>query len=179
MNSIVLILSVNIIYACIYSYPIFCRIASHICCNMLSPYRICPEGFTLGKLEPHHTQYISEYWWPLFAGKPWIAPLMEALITNYDTSAVFVADNPTVPVSWALLWPWGHLAHVYTVEAYRRRGLSTAVQSDLCNKVLANGDTPGAWALPNNEAIIRLLIKQGFIESTQVKMLVHSNSASR
>ena len=107
---------------------------------------------------------------------------MEALITNYDTSAVFVADNPTVPVSWALLWPWGHLAHVYTVEAYRQRGLSTTVQSDLCNKVLANGNIPGAMTLPKNEPIIRLLSKQGFIESPQVKMLVHSevhsNSAS-
>lgn len=140
--------------------------------------RICPEGFILGKLEPHHAQYVSEYWWPMFAGKPWVAPLMEALITNYDSSAMYAADNPTVPVAWALLWPWGHLAHVHTMEAYRRKGLSTAVQRDLCNKVLANGDIPGAMAVAKNEPIIRLLIKQGFSESPQVKMVVHSDPAA-
>ena len=103
---------------------------------------------------------------------------MEALITNYDTSAVFAVDSPTVPISWAMLWPWGCIANAHTVEAYRQKGLSIVVQNDLCKKVLANGDLPGTFMFPDNEPNVRLAIKLGFTEVSRLKMLVHLASRS-
>ena len=89
---------------------------------------------------------------------------------------MFASDNPTVLVSWAMLWPWGHIAHSYTLTAYRQKGLATVVQSDLCEKVLASGDIMGTFTEPSNEPNVHLKTKLGFIEVCRCKPLVHMAS---
>ena len=65
---------------------------------------IVPDGFTLGKLQPHHSKVVSSHW-PRLQGWPNKELYFEELIKIFQCPAVFSTDDPDVPVSYIVQFP--------------------------------------------------------------------------
>ena len=76
-------------------------------------------------------------------------------------------DGDEQLVSWAMQYQRGSLAHVYTLEEYRKRGLALAVVHELCKRLKAKGQTPVAEVTEGNDKSNRLLQKLGFTLNQQ------------
>ena len=70
-------------------------------------------------------------------------------------------------VSWALQYHRGCIAHVYTLEHYRKRGLAINVVHELCRRMKLKGETPMAEIREGNITSDRLFKKLGFTLNPQ------------
>ena len=65
-------------------------------------------------------------------------------------------------VSWAMQYQRGCIAHVYTLEEYRKGGLAITVVHKLCERLRAKGETPYAEVEGGNHVSNGLFQKLGF-----------------
>ena len=70
-------------------------------------------------------------------------------------------------ISWAMQYQRGSLAHVYTLEEYRNRGLALAVVHELCRRLKVKGQTPVAEVIEGNEISNGFFQKLGFTLNQQ------------
>ena len=83
---------------------------------------IVPEGFTLGKLQPHHSKMVTSHW-PRLHGWPNKEPYFKELINVFHCPALYTRENPDVPVSYIVQFPSNqHFA--YTDKRYQGSQLS-------------------------------------------------------
>ena len=83
-----------------------------------------PAGFRIGKLESHHSEFVSS---ELGIPRLWIKQQIE----NLHSSAAFLEENPDLPVSWNIEHQNREIGHAYTLKEYRNRGLVTIVTDSL------------------------------------------------
>ena len=78
---------------------------------------------------------------------------------------LFLEDDSSQPVSWAVLSNYGHIIHVYTVEQHRRKGYSRVTMLCLMRQILEANMTPMLEIEVNNIPSVKLNTALGFVES--------------
>ena len=122
----------------------------------------CPDGYRIGKLEPHHAELVATRW-PYrtsFNKVSWFQKLIE----NFLTVAAFCDDEP---VAWILQYSHGGIGNLYTMESHRRRGLGLAVTAAMCQLVLEKCPEILLWAMivPENTVSKKMFESLGFVYS--------------
>ena len=69
------------------------------------------------------------------------------LLSRHPSAAIFIDGKP---ICWCLLHLEKSLGMLYTEPEYRHQGYALEVMTDLCNKVIANGDVPYAYIVCDN-----------------------------
>ena len=138
---------------------------------------MCPSGYVLGKLEPHHAEYVASHWSYL---KDWPNRVswFEERIKKFDSAAIFSTED-NLPVSWIMRYPGREQGGLFTLEDHREKGLASVVKTSLCLSSKSNKTMPHISFTdednPNNE----LLMKLGF-KSTEFQVvsanIVNNNS---
>lgn len=77
-------------------------------------------------------------------------------LRRHPSAAVYIDDEP---VCWCLLHLEKSLGMLYTDVQHRHRGYALEVMTALCNKVIAQGDTPYAFIVQDNVASKNLALK--------------------
>ena len=81
-----------------------------------------PDGFTFGKLQPHHAKMVSSHWGRL-SWWPNTEPYIKELISIFQCPAIYSADDLDVPVSYIFQIPSYH-QFAYTDKRFRGNKLS-------------------------------------------------------
>ena len=126
-------------------------------------YRSCSQGTFTAKLKVDHAGCISELW-------KYFRPhnrlqYFKYLIDNCFSVGLFLEDDSSQPVSWAVLSNYGHIIHVYTVEQHRRKGYSRVTMLCLMQQILEANMTPMLEIEVNNIPSVKLNTALGFVES--------------
>ena len=66
--------------------------------------RLLPQGYIIGKLQPHHAKMVTAHW-PRLHGWPNKEPYFAELIKHYYCPAVYSLDNLDEPASYAVQFP--------------------------------------------------------------------------
>ena len=77
---------------------------------------------------------------------------------------LFLEDDSSQPVSWAVLSNYGHIIHVYTVEQHQRKGYSRVTMLCLMRQMLEANMTPMLEIEVNNIPSVKLNTALGFVE---------------
>ena len=141
--------------------------------SLIHPCRRCPKDFKLGSLEPQHAQLASSHW-PVHTDRPTCirTAYYEHLIRFFDTVALFKTHDPTTPISWLTVHPYGCIGYLYTFEEYRKSALSTLVGSKLGLKVVARGDIPQSLVSLDNRVSAEWTERIGMYELGRRNCLV-------
>ena len=107
----------------------------------------CPVGYRLGELAVEHSTLVSSQadTWIASIGRPVsvVEEYHKQCIQRLSSAAVFLESDPSTPVAWQMQHAIsGELGNLFTFEEHRRKGLATAVETALCQKILAQGDIP-------------------------------------
>ena len=129
-------------------------------------FRICPSGFIVGKLTPsqENIAVVSSHWKYLDDG-PKKTSFLKGSLENGHSCAIYTSDNTNTLVAWGMQYGHGEIGHVYTLPAYRRRGLASIVVRELCKAILADGLTPEVMIEEGNSDPLTVYLKLGFVES--------------
>lgn len=79
-----------------------------------------------------------------------------------ENELTFCLRDSDVPVSWVVQREDGSMGIMYTLEAYRRRGLGHHLTKFLVNAILAKGETPYLHIHLHNQASVKLAESLGF-----------------
>ena len=134
--------------------------------------RLCPKGTFTAKLKVDHANFIYEFW--KFFEPQVRLRYFQYLIDNSFSVGLFLEDNPSQPVSWAVLSNYGHIICVYTVEEHRRKGYSRATMLCLMQQILEADMTPILEIELHNIPSIKLNTGLGFVESLVATWILYS-----
>ena len=129
-------------------------------------HRSCPQGTFTAKLKADHAGFISKFW-EYFKSHDRLQ-YFKYLIDNSFSIGLFLEDDTSQPVSWAVLSNYGHIIHVYTVEQHRRKGYSRVTMLCLMEQILEANMTPVLEIAVNNTPSFKLNTGLGFVESFDV-----------
>ncbi|XP_065083790.1 uncharacterized protein LOC135705865 [Ochlerotatus camptorhynchus] len=116
-----------------------------------------PAGFRLAELKVHHAQIINATWAFRSGASEYAITRCIAWNTN-----VGLFDEQNELVAWCLLNNLGIICVLYTVEAYRRRGLAEVVLRAMVTKLANQGMNSVASVLLSNAPSRALFEKLGF-----------------
>ena len=92
----------------------------------------CPAGYTIGRLESHHSDLLRSKWSITQESSEWIQQQIESL----KSVAIYHKKSPTQPVSWVLEFQSREMGHAYTMETHRKKGFASLVTIALCQSLL-------------------------------------------
>ena len=124
----------------------------------------CPEGYMIGRLEPHHAELVASNW--THSRSEHKASWIRELIEKYASAAAFPIADLSQPVAWILQYGQGGIGNLYTLESHRRKGLGLAVAAALCQQVMEtypDGVLPHCQTVEGNVSSYKLFEKLGFV----------------
>ncbi|MBR2974283.1 MAG: hypothetical protein IKC47_00870 [Clostridia bacterium] len=141
----------------------FCGISNEILQHLQSIYQL--DWVTLCSLYAYNGLHFDDtatqsldfrpmdarYWQLISDGTPYHADEQDIreCLGNRLSSAIYI-DNE--PVCWCLLHHENSLGMLYTLPQHRRKGYALAVMTDICKKIVANGDVPYGYIIKGNYA---------------------------
>ncbi len=140
----------------------------------------CPEGYRLGRLAVEHSTYISSQagQWVNSLGRPAgvVKEYFKHCIQRLPSVAVYCDYVPITPVAWQIQHSLnGTLGSLFTVEGHRRKGLATVAAREVCEVIIAQGDTPMS-SIQDGSSSVKLHSKLGFQHVGNVKdVYLHIN----
>ena len=144
--------------------------------STVSANRPCPEGFVLGKLEPQHLDYVASQWYRKMREKSkHHLSYFDHMIRHCVNAAIFRADDPTKPVSFAMQYPYGQLGPAFTHEEYQKKGLMNLLARKIIKQTIADGDLPEASVVDGYYSH-KIVKKVGYLATYKTMWLVGSEN---
>ncbi|XP_072942721.1 glycine N-acyltransferase-like protein 3 [Epargyreus clarus] len=116
-----------------------------------------PESY-VGPLKPKHIPLIDKTW-SYHSGTTHL--FFEVLMNNGMTYVLY-SDKDDKPMSWISVDMHGALAHLFTLEEYRKRGYGEFLIKYVANDLRRKGRIVLAYTIYGNEAPKKLFLKLGF-----------------
>ena len=122
------------------------------------PLRHRPQ-YAVYPMEADYAQQVSD-------GTHYHATLAEIkdCIARRPSAAIYVDDKP---VCWCLVHLEKSLGMLYTEPEHRNKGYALEVMTNLCNKIIAQGDIPYAYIVQDNVASANLAAKYNLVKVKQ------------
>ncbi len=118
----------------------------------------------LGSLKPHHTSHVLNYF-DRYRGWPNEQSFIEALISNFDSTAVYCVDDLDYPVAWSIQYPFGKMGGLYALDKFRKRNLGLLVAQEMVRTTRARGFLPWSALRVENTIMRTVSAKFGGLES--------------
>ena len=127
--------------------------------------RSCPEGTFVATLKPDTctVKMLAETW--SYGSLESKTKYLKFIIENCGSIGVFLKDDPTHPVSWAMFSNFGHLMHVYTLSEHRGKGYAKTAVLGIMKEMLEIGMTPVLEIVKGNAASTKMFAGLGFVEA--------------
>jgi len=125
--------------------------------------RPCPEGTFLATLKLKDVKLLADTW--SYGSLDSRTKYLQYIIENCGSVGVFLKDDPTKPVSWAMFSNFGHITHAYTILEHRRKGYAKTAVLGITRKMLEIGITPAIRIVIGNVESTNMFTGLGFVEA--------------
>jgi len=90
---------------------------------------------------------------------------MKYVIEKCGSVGVYLKNDPTCPVSWAMFSNLGQIMHVYTLPEHRGKGFAKTVVISIMKEMLEIGMSPTLEIVDGNVASTMMFTGLGFVEA--------------